>query len=109
MGQSAKSNGANPPFSNGGKPANQGQGGGGNDFLTKPQGTQTSPKPGEVLLNRPQKPASDNPATTINPQSIPAGGKLPWAAATPGKANRTETGDASAGVAGASKPYKGLK
>jgi hypothetical protein len=111
MAQSAKGgNGASPPFATkDGKPANQGQGGGGNDFLTNPKGTGTHGGGKDFIAegNRPQKANSDNPAGTINSASIPAGGKI--LLADPMKVSKTVAGCATAGPKGAPVPFKGLK
>lgn len=110
MAQSGNSgNGASPPFaSKQGKPANQGSGGGGNDFLTNNAGT--GPKGGGKDFiaegNRPQKAASADPDGTINAQSIPAGGKILLADPLP--VSKKVAGTA-AGVSGGKVPFKSLK
>lgn len=110
MAQSTKSTGgANPPFAtSSGKAQNQGQGGGGNDFLTKPEGTSSGTPQKDFIAegNRPQKPPSAN-ACPPNPASVPAGGKI--LLADPLKVSKTVAGDASPGVKGAAVPFKGLK
>lgn len=102
-------NGARAPFSDNGKPTNQGTGGtGGGDLVTdKNNGAITTGGPGDLVAaaNRPQ-PAKKAQAGLPNASTIPAGGAI--LKADPGAVGKNAGGQ-SVGVAGAPTPFKKLK
>jgi hypothetical protein len=106
MAQSGKmANTAAPPFATkDGKPAGQGQtAGGGHDFVSDKQGDATASGGRDFTKeSRPQSEAK--PEVVVNPQEIPAGGKILMA----------DPGPVSAKVSGTAQhvqkaPFKGLK
>lgn len=112
MAQSGNSgDGKSAPFSNNGKPTNQGTtASGGKDLLTDPKGGADTSGGVDLLAgaSRPQVKKADPPGLP-NKESIPAGGKIPLS--PPGAASKSQAvGSASGGVKGVnSTPFKGLK